>query len=114
MGWISEAWAGRATVPGAADAVAGNSARAATAEAAARVRPANRMIFSLLALTAVRPHASTGNVARLARTCKRKLQPAFAFEVNVRQHRRENHQDQRKRITEEPIELGHVMKIHAV
>src|SRR5262249_38322017 len=60
------------------------------------------------------PNAGMGNVARLAHTCKRKLEPASAFEIKVRQHRGSNHKHESKRVAETPFQLWHEIEIHTV
>ena len=42
------------------------------------------------------------------------LQPAFPLEINIRQSRRDDHQDDRQGIADGPAELGHVVEVHAV
>jgi hypothetical protein len=42
------------------------------------------------------------------------LQPALTLEIEVRQHRTKHHQHNGKGIAENPAELGHVVKVHAI
>ena len=70
----------------------GGSANAAATEAA-KPRAANRIDILLERFDCVVPDAGMRNVARLAHIRKRKLEPASAFEIKVRQYRRKNHQN---------------------
>src|SRR5690606_31866044 len=44
----------------------------------------------------------------------RPLQPAFAAEIQERQHCREHHHQERQRIAESPVELRHETEVHPV
>ena len=42
------------------------------------------------------------------------LEPVAAFEHRVQDHRDQDHQAERERVAEDPVQLGHVVEVHAV